>query len=386
MGISAVDTPTGSCHLPNMPEPFKNLISPASVRRLGTDLARIVPDFAVDRFVDTAAAGLEPLELKARVRNVGAGLRPFLARDWPEALDQLVAALPAEAPNHEGATSLFHWWPVLDLVESQGQAHVEASVQALVRLTTRFSAEFAVRPYLAGSPEIVWPLLESWADHDDPNVRRWVSEGTRPRLPWGMQLTASIADPSRGLALLDRLVDDPSPYVRRSVANHLGDVAKDHPELAVDTGQRWLVVPSRRRLVQHALRTLLKRGHTGAVALFGNVGGVSVDGMRVVPASAQAGESVCVSARLLASVAGPIRVDVVWEWPGARGGWSRKVFRGQTRVVGAGEVWAFEYRLSLKPVSTRPLRPGEQRVTLRVNGEDAATAAFCVVGPGTPAE
>lgn len=371
-----------SRHVASVPEPFKNLISPASVRRLGVDLARVVPDLPVDRFVAAATDGLDELELKARVRQVGARLRPFLSPQWPQALDQLVAALPAAAPNHEGTTSIMHWWPALDLVEAQGWGHVEASVHALVRLTTRYSAEFAVRPYLANAPERVWSLLEAWADHTDLNVRRWVSEGTRPLLPWGMRLTGSIADPRRGLALIERLVDDPSTYVRRSVANHLGDVGKDHPDLAVATAQRWLQIPSRRRLAEHALRTLLKRGHKGALALFGHVGGVEVARLTVVPPSAGAGESVCVSASLRAQAAGPMRVDVVWEWPGAHGGWSRKVFRGRTRVVGAGEVWTFEHRLSLMPVSTRPLRPGQQRVTLRVNGEDAGVTTFSVDPPG----
>jgi 3-methyladenine DNA glycosylase AlkC len=362
-------------------EPFKNLISPASVGRLGQDLAAVVPTLDVAALVASAGEGLDALELKARVRHVGARLRPFLAHDWREALEQLVAALPEADPNHEGVTSCFYWWPVLDLVEQQGLEHPEASLRALARLTTRFSAEFAVRPYLAAAPHVAWPLLEAWVEHADPSVRRWVSEGTRPRLPWGMRLAASVADPARGLALLDRLVDDPSPYVRRSVANHLGDVAKDHPELAVATAKRWMARSDRRRLAEHALRSLAKRGHAGALALFGAAGGnVSVEGLAVTPPTAAAGESVLVRAGVQARSAGPVRVDVLWEWPGARGGWSGKVFRGQTRTVGEGEVWTFEHRLSLRPVSTRPLRPGEQRVTLRVNGEDLAVGGFSLKG------
>ncbi|GDX80864.1 DNA alkylation repair protein [Deltaproteobacteria bacterium] len=360
-----------------MAEPFKNLVSAGSALLLGTELSRAIPSFPVARFVAAAADGLDDLELKARVRHVGTQLRPFLADDWPTALDQLVAAMPQEAPNHEGATSFFHWWPVLDVVERDGLSHPEASVRALCRLTTRFSAEFAIRPYLIRAPDITWPLLEGWVDHVDPNVRRWVSEGTRPRLPWGIQLATSIADPARGLRLLDRLVDDPSAYVRRSVANHLGDVAKDHPALAVVTAQRWLAVPTRHRLVEHGLRTLFKRGDAGALALIGNVGGsVRVVRVGVTPASARVGGSVVIHAELVNPMGGSVRVDVVWEWPGARGGWSRKIFRGGTRALKADETWNFEHRLSLREVSTRPSRPGEQRLSLRVNGEDGAAASF----------
>jgi 3-methyladenine DNA glycosylase AlkC len=359
-------------------EPFKNLVSPASARRLAEEIAAANPGFDGEGFVAAASRGLEVLELKARVRHVGEALRPFLAPTWTVALEQVLAASPPEEPNHEGVTSHFHWWPALDLVERQGLGHVEASVGALMRLTTRFTAEYAVRPYLAAAPEVVWPMLERWVEHPDLGVRRWVSEGTRPRLPWGMRL---VADPSRGIRVIERLVDDPSSYVRRSVANHLGDVAKDDPELAVATAARWMRVPARRRLVEHALRSLLKSGHAGALALVGGEGaGVRVDAVEVTPGVASVGDTVEVRAELLAATPGAVRVDVVWAWPGARSGWSRKVFRGKSRELGEGERWTFRHRLSLRPVSTRPMRPGEQRVTLRINGEDVATVGFAIVG------
>jgi 3-methyladenine DNA glycosylase AlkC len=363
-----------------MAEPFKNLISAEAVARLADDIFRANPDFDRERFVAAGSAGLEARELKARVRHVGEQLRPFLARDWPQALTQLLAAEAPEQPNHEGVTGHFYWWPALDLVERQGLAHLEPSVRALSRLTRRWSAEFAIRPYLDAEPERTWALLESWIDHPDLHVRRWLSEGSRPRLPWGMRLAKAVADPARGLRLLDKLVDDPSSYVRRSVANHLGDVAKDHPDLAVATAKRWLQRGDRLPLVQHALRTLLKKGDSGALALFGSVGRtVLVERFEAKETSVAVGGVLPVSARLVAQEAGSARVDIWWQWPGKKQGWSGKVMRGSTRELRAGEVWDFAYRLSLRPVSTRPTRAGEHRLTLRVNGEDLANLHFLVV-------
>lgn len=109
----------------------------------------------------------------------------------------------------------------------------------LAGLTPRWSSEFALRPFIEHQPEITYNYLGRWITHGDEHVRRLVSEGTRPRLSWAPQLRGLIADPSPNLPLLDGLADGPSPYVRRSVANHLNDIAKDHPDLAVDLARRW---------------------------------------------------------------------------------------------------------------------------------------------------
>lgn len=127
-------------------------------------------------------------------------------------------------------------------------------------------------------------------------MRRLVSEGTRPRLPWGTRLAAFVADPTRTIPLLDRLVDDPEPYVRRSVANHLGDIAKDHPDVAVQVGARWLRTPTREPVVRHGLRWLVKQGHIGALALFGvHPPRLRVREHTVRPAAITLGESVDVA-------------------------------------------------------------------------------------------
>ena len=361
-------------------EPFKNLVNPGSIARIGAMLATTGP-FDLEGFVAESARDLDPLELKARVRHVATVLRRHLPADWPSAMRQVVAALPPAPVADDALSAGLFLWPLAQLVEDHGLEFPALSLCAMRAITPHASAEFAVRPYLVRHPAAAWAAVDEWSRDSNMHVRRLASEGTRPRLPWGQRLHASIADPSRGLRVIDRLVDDPSAYVRRSVANHLGDVAKDHPRLAVDVARGWL--PGRRRLVEHALRDLLKKGDGGALALLGQGGAVAVEAVRVEPSAAAVGGRVRVLARL--SGEGTVRADVVWQWPGARG-WSAKTFRGAVRELAAGEAWSFETTLDLRPVTTRPVRLGEQRVFLRVNGADHGPVSFVLLDAGPSRE
>lgn len=365
-------------------EPFKERLGAEAVRGIARAQVRVDPAFPEARFVAEALAGLEALELKGRVRHIAAALRRALPADWPRALERLLAPLPPPLPDARGTMSAFALWPLLQVVEEHGLEHPELSLAALRELTRRFSAEFAVRPYLEQHPALAWAHLRRWAADEDQHVRRLASEGSRPRLPWGRRLEASVRDPSPGLALIEGLADDPSPYVRRSVANHLGDVAKDHPALALRTARRWLAErPEREALVRHALRLPLKAGDPEALALFGH----HPPRLRLLraslrPTAPRLGETVEVVAELRALEASHARIDIVWSWPGARGGWSRRAFRGADRRLREGEVWTFTWRLPLRPVSTRPLRPGEHRLQLRISGEDQPPLSFVLEAAG----
>lgn len=360
-----------------MAEPFKNAVDARAVARLAERFSATYPDFDRAR-LEAAAEGLGPLELKDRVRHVARALRAALPDDWAEATRIAVAAAPAAAPPEVGVSGGFWWWPVLQMVEDHGARDAHASLPALKAMTPVFSAEFAIRPWIADAPDTTWPLLAAWAADPDPHVRRLVSEGSRPRLPWGRRLSASIADPSPGLALLDRLVDDPSPYVRRSVANHLGDVAKDHVDRAIAAARAWLSAPGREDVVRHGLRSALKAGDPAVLALLGHrAADVRVDGLTVTPV-VRVGEKAEITATIHAAEAARVRVDVVWSWPGARG-WSSRTMRGADRELQSGESWTFRYRLSTRPVTTRPTRPGTHRIALRVLGVDVGPVEFALV-------
>ncbi len=360
-----------------MAEPFKLLVDRAAVSRLAAAILRVYPAFDAPGFVAKAADGLDPLELKARVQHVARALRAALPADWARAAAILVASLPPALPDESGLSGGIALWPLLQVVEDYGRDLPEVSLPALKEMTRRFSAEFAIRPFLVEHPTLTGRTLDTWVTDPDVHVRRLVSEGTRPRLPWGGVLRAAIADPTPGLERIARLVDDPSPYVRRSVANHLGDVAKDHPALAVAVAARWMAEdPSRRPLVLHALRTPLKRGDPAALALLGYApGSIRVTELALDRDEVTEGDVLTVSARIGVDAPATVRVDVVWTWPGARGR-GRRVFNAGSRDLAPGETWAFRHRLHTRPVTTRRPAEGTHTLVLRVQGQDQPPLPF----------
>ena len=195
-----------------------------------------------------------------------------LDRDRVRALGILVDSFGPEIGDREltGMDS-FVYLPHVYFIAEHGIDHFEAAMRAQYEVTKRFTAEFSIRAYLDRYPQATLERLMAWTRDPNVHVRRLVSEGSRPRLPWAGRLRRFQEDPSPVLELLEELKDDPEEYVRRSVANNLNDISKDHPERTVEVAERWWkgASPNRKRLVRHALRTLVKAGHPGALAVLG---------------------------------------------------------------------------------------------------------------------
>lgn len=359
-----------------MPEPFKNLINAGVVRRLGAQLAAADPAFDRRRFERVSLDGLEALEMKARAMQLCSALEATLPADFERAAAQLLQAL-----QHGDGLEGWSLWPVGEYVARHGQHDLERSLSVLHALTQRFTAEFAIRPFLVSQPERVFAVLARWVHDPSEHVRRLVSEGSRPRLPWGLRLKALIADPAPTLPLLAALQDDPSEYVRRSVANHLNDIAKDHPALVVDWVERHLAgaTPERRALLRHASRTLVKRGHAGMLHAWGH--GAALRGeasLAVVPKRVAVGESFTLTATLTSRAAKPQRlvVDYAVHHVKADGSTSPKVFKGWSIELAPRQSVVLTKRHSMRPVTTRRYFAGRHRVALHVNGQPVAEAAF----------
>lgn len=362
-----------------MGEPLKDQLGEPEIRRLAAGFVAAGP-FDTEAFVATALDGLDALALKARVAHLASAVRAHLPDDYREALARVLASLPPPSDTTEGLTVGFERWALCHFVEAFGVHDPEASLPALKELTKHFSAEFAIRPFLREDPRATLALFHAWTTDPSPHVRRLVSEGTRPRLPWGMRLRQFQADPSLALPLLERLKDDPEPYVRRSVANHLGDIAKDHPELAAEVGARWLEGASDDRawVVRHGLRHLLKQGHPGSLALFGYGPLEVAASLTVGPAVLAFPGELVIEACLEHRAPGQrdLRIDLVLDRPTLTAKRSRKVFVWTQRSAAAGEVVALQRRLTLKPISTRRYCPGTHTLELQVNGATVASASF----------
>lgn len=363
-------------------QPFKEQIGPALVADLAARILAVEPTFAAAAFRERLARELPPLELKARVAAVADALRDYLPDHYPEALKVILAILgpaPAESPGM--FKDSWYAWPLAAFVERHGLEHPDESLAALHAITQRSSAEFAIRPLLIRHPKRTMAALRSWAHDPNFHVRRLVSEGTRTRLPWAGRLPAFIADPTPVLDLLELLRADPSEYVRRSVANNLNDISKDHPELALSTLERWAADdnPAMRRLISHAARSLVKQGHPRALALLG-ANGVppKLEAIAVEPERPRIGESLAINARIVGAGEGPQRlvVDYVMYFAGARGGLRRKVFKLRALELGPGERADLRWRHSLEQRSVRRHYPGPHRVELQVNGAILGGADF----------
>jgi 3-methyladenine DNA glycosylase AlkC len=370
-------------------EPFKNLINAELVRMAAAHLRRTAPGFDAKRFIALASEGLDALEMKARAMQIAGALEATLPADFSAAAAALEAALAPPA-DHErlselrmGDAGLSGWvlWPVGEFVVRRGMAEPERALGLLGELTQRFSAEFAIRPFIVAHPELSFATLARWAQHPNLHVRRLVSEGSRPRLPWGLQLKTLIADPTPTLPLLRALQDDSSEYVRRSVANHLNDIAKDHPELVAAWLEEHLpeATATRRALLRHASRTLIKKGHGRVLTAWGL--GAPLRGtatLQLAPARVKLGGELTLTLDLRTSAKKPQRlaIDYTVHHVKADGSTSPKVFKGWTLELPPGGEATLSKRHSLRPVTTRRYHAGEHALDITINGRVVAQANF----------
>jgi 3-methyladenine DNA glycosylase AlkC len=246
--------------------PLKRLLSPGTVRLIADSLTAADPTFDATTFVAEASRGLASLELKPRAAHIADALARLMPQDPEAAATLLIASLGPPLTTTAGyGLRPFFYLPHSTWIHRHLNAW-EPGLRAIRALTTRFTGEFAIRPFLQRERDRTLALLHTWTADPNPHVRRLVSEGTRPRLPWAERVPALMTDPTCTVPLLERLVDDPDLYVRRSVANHVGDLAKDHPQAAFALCARWLegAGPERRWLIRHALRHPANHGVAAA--------------------------------------------------------------------------------------------------------------------------
>lgn len=260
--------------------PLKELMDRKLVSLIGQSLADVVPGFDVRRFQARAERDLDTLELKERALSIAHAMAEQMPASFDELSPLLIKALGPPLEQTEGnGLAPFFYFPHARLIAAYGVSSFDSGMAANYEITNRFTAEFSIRPFLIQHRSKCLKVLRRWAKDDNAHVRRLVSEGTRPRLPWAMRLPEFQADPNLSLPLLEMLKDDSELYVRRSVANHLGDIAKDHLKVALDLCETWLedirrssdnaVADNRRWIVRHAVRHPAKKGIARAIKIRG---------------------------------------------------------------------------------------------------------------------
>ncbi|MDC6130217.1 DNA alkylation repair protein [Burkholderia gladioli] len=373
MSTQAPDSPDSL----DSPVLLKDSMGERQFRSLLSTLKLIERSFDTRRFLAVALDGLDELSLMARVRRASLAIEAG-AQALPGGYDTVLTLL-AEAAPHLGGGFLSLVAP--DYVGQFGRHDFDRSMAALAFFTRFGSSEFGVREFLRDDPRRALATLRDWSRHEDQAVRRLASEGSRPRLPWSFRLREIEADPALAAPILDNLRADPSDYVRRSVANHLNDVTKLHPDWVLERAAAWGVDDAGTRwIVRHALRTLVKRGDARALALLGASGAARIEAVpfAVTPARIELGETVTLAAELVSTAQDVQRLVVDYRigYVKKNGSTAHKVFKLRELTLAPGQRIDIVRSQRIRDFTTRTHYAGRHGVELIVNGAVVAQAHF----------
>lgn len=359
---------------------LKDLYSTEFYQRFAQSIRKVIPSFDETLFQQQIfAEGWVDLELKDRMYRTSQVLHLHLPQPFPKAAATIVAIIEQLKKDGMNQQAL-EFMCLPDYIERYGLEHYEESMNALRDLTAFTSAEFAIRPFIVKYPQTIDLMLE-WADHSNEHVRRLASEGSRPRLPWAMALPELKRDPQPVLPILEKLQRDPSEYVRRSVANNLNDISKDHPDLVLAIAKRWLGQSKETdKLVKHACRTLLKAGNAEAMQLFGYCAPeeVQVTDFQLDKPVIDLGERIECRFQLenISNREVIIRLEYGVYFLLKNGEQSRKVFKISEKKYATKSINQVSKSIHFKPISTRTFYAGEQQISIIVNGVEMGKEAF----------
>lgn len=369
--------------------PLKDqLFGPERVTSLADRLQLVYPALPYRSFVDEMVGRLDELELKQRISWIAELLERYLPEDYREAVEVLLRSLPQPCdPNlSDGDFGDFIFAPYAEFVARRGTApaDLDYSLAALKEITTRFSAEYAIRTFIDAYPEHTMAVLLDWTHDPHYHVRRLTSEGTRPRLPWARRLSLPV---TAGIPILDNLYADPTRFVTRSVANHLNDIAKTDPDLVTATLERWKAGgrANARELdwiVRHATRTLVKAGHRPTLGLLG----ISTDDHVMLTdldasPTVELGGFLDLSLTVRADQKATVVIDYALRFAGSNGQpGGRKVFKLRRLTLAAGQSITLAKRHRLRAgMTTRTIHPGGHVVEVLINGTAVANRHFTVL-------
>ncbi|WP_140918628.1 DNA alkylation repair protein [Limnobaculum xujianqingii] len=351
---------------------FKHAFDAVLLQQIANSISRYFPSFRSEEFLKIESE-LATLEMKPRVKLIRDALANELPQEYPKALEILVSVL------NENKLSGFVVWPIAEYIQTYGLNDLEISLNALKLVTTCFTSEWAVRPFIKKYPGETMRFLLQCAKSDDVNIRRWASEGTRPRVPWGEQLQDFIKNPSATKDILEVLKFDPEIFVRKSIANHLNDISKDHPDYVIQLLKGWKQQAKGEDekkvewIIRQALRTLIKDGNPNALALIGVQYGaqVTIDNFSIKQKNIKLGDSLEfeVQIRSVSNTPQKIVIDYLIHFMKANKKTMPKVFKLRTFELPANGSITIEKKHTIKKITTRQYYEGIQQIEIQVNGK-----------------
>lgn len=356
---------------------MKNLINRSLLERMAAEISRVYPLFPHSKFLKQSHS-LEGNELKARVLLVTSALKMHLPENFPESISILVKVMENDK------LSGFDLWPFSEYIGQFGLDHYDESLAAMTVLTQKFTAEFAVRPFFIKDQHKVLKFFTKNVNHKNHHIRRWISEGSRPLLPWGERLPSFVTDPSPTLKLLEKLKYDEELYVRKSVANHINDISKHHPGLVIKTLEAWEKSSPAAQMdkilwiKRHGLRTLIKKGHKDALRLMGVSGEakIEVGKVRLNQKTYRLNDrlELQIEFRSTSKKSQRLVVDYLIDFQKANGKKSSKVFKLKVLELSAGEKVLIKKSHHLKKITTMKYYKGLHHLLIQVNGKILAQA------------
>jgi 3-methyladenine DNA glycosylase AlkC len=362
-----------------MPEPLKNIYTTAFFEQLTSSVKQLLPLFEKQQFLNQVCdKDWKHKELKQRMRHIATVLNEHIPGDYPEQVKFIIQLV--EQLKINGIKGGLAYMFIPDFIEQFGLHNPQKSLAAMEVVTPFASCEFAIRPFLLSYPADVMKQMQQWSRHPDVHVRRFASEGCRPRLPWAMAIPQLKKDPSSILPILENLKADPSLYVRKSVANNLNDIAKDHPEVVVQIVKSWKGNSHETDwIIRHGCRTLLKKAHSSAYELFGlyDTAACEIHQLQLDKTNVKIGDRLSFSFSLTTGKEPvKLRLEYAVYFTKATGKQSRKIFQLKESLFAAQKTFTFKKEQRFQDFTTRKHYPGQHKLAIVVNGKEMATADF----------
>lgn len=365
-------------------EPFKNLFNKVVAEKIAHAIKRHYPDFNKSSFLKNIEAELAPLELKGRVVFLAEKLHHHLPENPQTTIPFLVGAVKKDESDKVGLEG-FALWPLTHFISVYGLDHFDLSMNALKEMTKAFTGEFAVRAFFIAHEKKALKYFKDCLSDENEHVRRWASEGSRPLLPWGQKLEAFVVDPELTWTILEKLKNDPSEYVRKSVANHINDHSKNHPDYVIEKLLVWHhsknKTPELTWVIKHASRSLIKKGYKKAFLLHGvEESKVKVLEQKILTKKIKMGESLKVQVTLqnMTKKSAQIILDHEIHLLKANGKHSIKVFKGKKINLSGNETINLEMNIPFKVVTTRVYYSGEHHWNSKINGVSEKAISFAL--------
>jgi 3-methyladenine DNA glycosylase AlkC len=367
-----------------MAKPFKNQLGEQPIKVIAGHLSSNDEKFNKKHFLKIALHNLDDLSLMERNRQIVSAMLVCLPEDFIQAKKIIVNAL-APVDNQIDKQGIHSWLavPMAEFLGKYGINHLSHALDGLAAVTKLFSSEWGIRHLLDMHQAMVLKQLDKWCDHENEHVRRLVSEGSRPRLPWGFQLKAFIASPDLTFPLLEKLKNDSSDYVRLSVSNHLNDISKDHPDYLQAKLESWLDVknPQRMKLIKHACRTLIKQGHQPTLKMLGyNPLELSEIELNLENHVVEYGSQLSFDFMFIGPKGKDIIIDYAIHFHKSNGSKSPKIFKWKVGKVNNNGQFKAKKNHTIKPITTRKYYNGDHQLEIFVNGKSIINMPFTLKG------